>query len=52
MNSWGSVSKIAATYLDDKFKSEAIEKKNQFQPKQILFESFKNNYLDAARANK
>jgi integrase len=52
VKSWGAISKTVAGEKDGKYRTEVLEGKYDLKAKRILFETFAEKYLEAARVNK
>ncbi len=49
---WGPISKTVAIEKDRKYRTEVLEGKVALKAKRMLFETFAEKYLEAARVNK
>jgi integrase len=49
---WGAISKTVAAEKDRKYRTDVLEGKVALKAKRILFETFAEKYLEAARVNK
>lgn len=49
---WGPISKTVAAEKDRKYRTEVLEGKVALKAKRVLFETFAEKYLEAARVNK